>query len=146
MVLQPGQINYLPQTGGRNISVYKLPSDSRSLRRPQYFCSAISLTSFNKSAYNLTTVLNSTWDTVTLHSTASQTSAPTNQTSTLQEWLQSMTNPERWGNLKCSGNGWWIWDTLLEGTLVMVSDGSYMPNRHTGACSSAFVLKCTRIK
>ena len=26
----------------------------------------------------------------------------------------------------------------------MVSDGSYMASRHVGACSGAFVLKCTR--
>ena len=57
-----------------------------------------------------------------------------------------MNNPERWSNLKCSGNEWWIQDALLDRTLVMVSNGSYMPNRHTGACSGAFVLKCTRTK
>ena len=57
-----------------------------------------------------------------------------------------MNTDRRWDRFKCSGDGWWIRDALLDGTLVMVSDGSYMASRHIGACSGAFVLKCTRTK
>ena len=126
-----------------DISVYELPRGSRTSQRPQYFCSDILPTSFDKPACDLATVLNSTrGNVVTLHSTAAQPSTPITQTPTVQELLQSTDNDGRWDSFKCSGDGWWIRDALLNRTLVMVSDGSYMASRHIGACSGAFVLKC----
>ena len=127
--------------------MYELPRGSRTSRRPQYFRSDISPASFDKPVCDLVAVLNSTrGNVVTLHSTAAQPSIPITQTPTVQELLQLTDNDGRWDSFKCNGNGWWIRDVLLDGTLVMVSNGSYMASRHIGACSGTFVLKYTRTK
>ena len=90
-----------------DISVYELSRGFRTSRRPQYFRSNISPTSFDKSACDLATVLNSTrGNVVTLHSTAAQPSIPITQTPTVQELLQSTDNDGQWDSFKCSGDGW----------------------------------------
>ena len=45
-------------------------------------------------------------------------------------------------HLDCDGS--WIIHVLLNGTLVIVHDGSYMPYVTSKACSCGFVLYCSR--
>ena len=82
---------------------------------------------------------------VSLHSTASRPSAsPLSSNSSVHNLLTSQPNPGLWDNFKCDGDGWWIQDSLFAGTLRMVSDGSYMRDRHVGACSCAFIFQCSK--
>ena len=62
----------------------------------------------------------------------------------VEDILRSWTNPDLWDNFECNDDGWWILKALLEGTLLAVSDGSYMREKHPGACSGAFTLVFTK--
>ena len=62
----------------------------------------------------------------------------------VQDILRTWVNPELWDDFECDDDGWWILDALIGGSLVVVSDGSYMRDKHRGACSGAFTLVCTK--
>ena len=71
---------------------------------------------------------------VSLHSTASRPpSSPSTTHSSVHNLLTSQPNPGLWDNFECDGDGWWIRDALLAGNLRMVSNGSYMRDKHVGA-------------
>ena len=42
----------------------------------------------------------------------------------------------------CEEDGWWIQDALINGTLYLVSDGSYQKDVDPDVCSCAFCLVC----
>ncbi len=42
-----------------------------------------------------------------------------------------------------SGGTDWLAQAIAEGTLVAVTDGSYILEHHPDLCSAAFVLECT---
>ena len=80
---------------------------------------------------------------VSLHSTAPRPSVlPSSEHPSVHNLLASQPNPELWENFECDDDGWWIRDSLFAGKLRMVSDGSYMRDRHVGACSCAFIFQC----
>ena len=56
--------------------------------------------------------------------------------------LRSWTNSDLWKALTCDGDGWWIRDALLDGTLYLSSDGSWQPEIHPSVSSCAFIVKC----
>ena len=62
---------------------------------------------------------------VSLHSTAS-IPMPISPVVDFWEVLHSFPNQSLWRNFVCDGDGKWIHRGLVAGTLVIVSDGSYM--------------------
>ena len=99
----------------------------------------------HKSDLKLASVLVSCDDnSVKLLSVALQPAPNISSTPTVLEALCAGPNPTLWDNFTCDGDGWLITDSLLDGTLCLVSDGLYMQARHKGACSGAFVLHCSR--
>jgi len=54
-----------------------------------------------------------------------------------------MKNPSMWNNLKCNGNGTWIYDGLCMGLLIVVHDGSYMREVSASVSAAAIMILCT---
>jgi hypothetical protein len=81
---------------------------------------------------------------VVLHSTSSLkqvTHAPTEPFLTkLQKGLQSLI----WRSSKFDEDGEWIVRAIKRGTLLIVHDGSYMPQIDKSICSAGIVLLCTQ--
>ena len=57
-------------------------------------------------------------------------------------WLTLHSFPNRLlrRNILCYGDGEWIHDGILNGSLVIVHDGSYNPKGDTALCSAGFVI------
>ncbi len=49
-----------------------------------------------------------------------------------------------WSNLKRTGGMDWLAQAIAEGSLVAVTDGSYIQEHHPDLCLAAFVLECTQ--
>ena len=62
---------------------------------------------------------------------------------TFWEVLRSFPNQSLFEHFTCDGNGKWICSGLMQGTLICVHDGSYMPKIDPNICSAAFIIKCT---
>ena len=60
--------------------------------------------------------------------------------------LRSFSNQSLWKHFHCDGDGEWIHQGLLLGSLVAVHDGSYMPSVSTNVCSAAFYIYCRHTK
>ena len=58
------------------------------------------------------------------------------------EVLHSFNNHSLWNNFTCDGDGKWIHQGLLLGSLVIVHDGLYLPEVATDTCSAAFMILC----
>ena len=65
---------------------------------------------------------------------------------TLLDVLRQLPNPGLWDSAECDDDGWWIEESINTGDLVVVSDGSYKPEKATDVCSCAFRLLCKRRK
>lgn len=90
--------------------------------------------------YASVTTITST--TANLHSTCSQYYPATNP-STFLECINSHSNQSLWDNLEVDGDGDWLIKSILQNTLVVCMDGSYMPDLSRDVCSGAFILRCT---
>jgi hypothetical protein len=64
--------------------------------------------------------------------------------STFLKVLQSWGNTWLWDHMSVSGGTTWLDKSILEGTLVAVTDGSYIRELFPNLCSAAFVLKCSK--
>ncbi len=62
--------------------------------------------------------------------------------STFLKVLQSWGNIWFWDHMSVSGGTPWLDKSILEGTLVAVTDGSYIRELFPNLCSVAFVLEC----
>jgi hypothetical protein len=60
---------------------------------------------------------------------------------TFLDVLHSWGNTWLWNNLLISGGVDWIQDAIKEGTLVAVTDGSYIRKLYPNLCSAPFVLE-----
>ena len=80
--------------------------------------------------------------TVKLHSTTACFHPPTT-TPGFWPTLRSFENHTLWKYFVCDGDGGWIHDGLINGTLAIVHDGSYMPDLSTEICSAAVMIYCT---
>jgi hypothetical protein len=79
---------------------------------------------------------------VHLHSWArSWTPEPT--TTSFWDVIDSYKNPGLWGNLRCNGNGSWIYEGLCMGSLLIIHDGSSMKELSPDICSAAVMIYCT---
>ena len=116
------------------------------MRRPCYTQVESSRLLPNESLLRVATVFRTAQEnSVSLHSTSVILQSPQIRHCTIPELLRSTKNLGLWRNFKCDGDGWWIRDALLRGTLRSVSDSSYMRDEHIGACSAGFTLKCRRM-
>jgi hypothetical protein len=83
-------------------------------------------------------------DTVILHSWVKGYQSPPAPTSSFLNNIHNDSNPSLWKTLKCDGDGSWIIQGLLTGTLLVSHDGSYMKDVATDICSAAVMIYCTR--
>ena len=49
-----------------------------------------------------------------------------------------------WKSLRLVGSDEWIKEAIEGGTLVAVTDGSYIKERYPHFCSAAFILECSK--
>jgi hypothetical protein len=63
---------------------------------------------------------------------------------TFLEVLESWGNTWLWDNMSVSGGTEWIGQSVLDGSLVAVTDGSYIRELYPHLCSAAFVLECSK--
>jgi hypothetical protein len=80
--------------------------------------------------------------TVTLHCSIT-VPPPITPVTDFWEVLHSFDNQYLWKNFTCDRDGKWIHQGLLLGSLVIVHDGSYMPEVAKYMCSAAFMILCT---
>ena len=62
------------------------------------------------------------------------------------ETLRSYPNQGMWREMRVDGDGEWILDALMEGTLDIAHDGSYQPELSKNVCSTAVLFRCRRSK
>jgi hypothetical protein len=70
------------------------------------------------------------------------TGAPALQT--FMDVLQSWGNTWLWENISMAGRYNWLHEAITDGTLLAVTDGSYIRKRYPDLCSAEFVLECTK--
>jgi hypothetical protein len=60
-------------------------------------------------------------------------------------WVQIClyNNPSLWWNLRCDGNGTWIWEGICMGTLIIIHGGSYMKEISLLVSSATVMILCT---
>lgn len=81
-----------------------------------------------------------TEDSIALHSTCDIFQSNTNR-STFIDCLKDISSKSFWENIEIDGDGDRIIKSVLQGTLVIGMDGSYMPK--LTACLGAFIMHCT---
>ena len=79
---------------------------------------------------------------VKLHSTA-HCYTPSSVPRGFWPTLRSFENQTLWEYFVCDGDGGWIHEGLVNGTLAIVHDGSYMSEISTEICSAAIMVYCT---
>ena len=83
-------------------------------------------------------------DTVILHSWVQEYQAQAITPRNFWQAIHNDGNQSLWRTLKCDGNGAWIGQGLLSGTLFVAHDGSYMKEVAADVCSAAVMIYCTR--
>jgi hypothetical protein len=66
--------------------------------------------------------------------------------SNLRAAIAELPNQSLWSTLNLDGDGEWILDAMVRGTLVIVHDGSYMEELDRSACSAGGVIFCTQVR
>ena len=66
------------------------------------------------------------------------------QAMTLLDLLAESTDTWTWKNIEITGQGDWLAQAIQENTCMAVTDGSYMPEVTTEACSAAFIIECSK--
>ena len=69
---------------------------------------------------------------------------PEAASTTLWEVLEKWGSTWLWNNVKSTGNDSWLKEAIQDGTLLAVTDGSFMSKRISQVNSCAFILECTR--
>jgi hypothetical protein len=85
-------------------------------------------------------------DTDILHSWVLEYQTPAAPTSTFWQAIHNDGNQSLWRTLKCNGDGSWIGQGLLAGTLLVAHNGSYMKEVAVDVCSAAVMIYCTRTR
>ena len=62
----------------------------------------------------------------------------------IKEVLEEWGGNWMWKSLRILGNDEWIKEAIEKGTLVVVTDGSYMRDMYPDICSAAFILECSK--
>ena len=58
------------------------------------------------------------------------------------ETLRSYGNNSLWENLSIDGDGEWIREAMVTGSLCIAHDGSYIANKATNLCSAGIIMYC----
>ena len=66
------------------------------------------------------------------------------QQPTMRERINRQENQSLWTNLNMDGDGEWLYDALIGGTLEISHDGSYMNDLARDVCACGVVFHCTR--
>jgi hypothetical protein len=56
----------------------------------------------------------------------------------------SLGNTWLWEHVYITGGDTWIEESIADGTLVVVTDGSYIRELFPNVCSATFVLECSK--
>ena len=64
--------------------------------------------------------------------------------SKIKEVLEEWGGDWMWKSLRILGNDGWITKAIEGGTLVVVTNGSYMREMYPEICSAAFILECSK--
>jgi hypothetical protein len=75
---------------------------------------------------------------------AATIATPASMPSTFREVLMSWGNTWLWDHLTITGGEFWIYQSITNGTLVAVTDGSFMQELYPNLCLAAFVLECSK--
>ncbi len=78
------------------------------------------------------------WQLLSIAQTADVDPTPT----TFLKVLESWGNTWLWDNMSVLGGAEWIHQSILDGSLVAVTDGLYIRELYPHLCSAAFVLEC----
>jgi hypothetical protein len=73
-----------------------------------------------------------------------QAATPAPPPHTFMDVLLSWGNTWLWDNLSLTGEHGWINEAISDGSLLAVTDGSFLREHYPNLCSAAFVLECTR--
>jgi hypothetical protein len=131
----------LCQSLGRgSFSLYKLDTPFRFTRSGTPF-TFHRYTSVDPEFSRLATVLSLPHPAVRLQSTCPMPTIPTPPT-TFLGILHSWPNQSLWRTLKVDGDGSWILDALVAGSLDVVYDGSFMKKVTPKVCSMALLMRC----
>jgi hypothetical protein len=87
---------------------------------------------------------NGTGETIRFHSASIIKPPPTpSQRPTLVDRINQHENQSLWTNLRMEGDGEWLYDALIGGTLEISHDGSYQVELAKDVCSCGVVFHCT---
>ena len=73
-----------------------------------------------------------------------QAATPAPPPHTFMDVFLSWGNMWLWDNLSFTGEHGWINEAISDGSLLAVTDGSFLREHYPNLCSAAFVLECTR--
>jgi hypothetical protein len=73
-----------------------------------------------------------------------QAATPAPPPHTFMDVLLSWGNTWLWDNLSFTGEHGWINEAISDGSLLAITDGSFLRRHYPNLCSAAFVLECTR--
>ena len=77
----------------------------------------------------------------TLHS-SSRAYRPSTARMSFLDRISSQTNASLWKHFRVDGDGSWLYDALLRGSLILVSDGSYNESIARDCCSCSVTVRC----
>ena len=121
-------------TGNSSYREFSPLSDSRNTRHGTTFSSPTDHIGQCPRLIRASVCPSETPDTMVLHSTAPVFVPPVHRRSFLDR-IRSLTNQSLWRSFTVDGDGSWIYNGLLNNTLVMMSDGSYDENSADDVCS-----------
>jgi hypothetical protein len=113
----------------------------RHIRRGRYVHHQISWSGQMKGeAATVEKVTPGVWKVCSVMTSTAWLERPHNFIDVLQGWGHTWL----WNDLKVTRETDWIAEAIAEGTLVAVTDGSYIREHHPELCAAAFILECTR--
>ena len=126
-----------------NIRAYDhfIPSDGGTARRPQYIWHYSSHLRPNNLTHAASVRIVDETTVSLICSTYLPPPPPT--PSSILAVLQSWGNNSLWEDLQIDGDGSWLIEALMQGTVEGAADGSFMKDISTDVCSAAFMLICT---
>lgn len=129
-------------TGESSYREFSPPPGTRATRHGTTFSSPIDRTGQCPRLIRASVCALDSPGTQVLHSTAPVFVPPVHRRSFLDR-IRLLTNQSLWKSLTVDGDGSWIYNGLLNNTLVMMSDGSYDENSANDVCSCAAAIECS---
>ena len=133
-----GRVMYYDQGDGTHC-IYQRCKGQERMRHP-VFVQTLE-TTFCVASMRLASVNILSPDKVRLHSTANASKVTNSRKGFLEE-LWPWENQSLWRTPECNGDGEWIREGMVRGSLQFVHDGSYMKDVTPNLCSSALIIRC----